>query len=262
MEETMILIKSGGTASDVVVSTISFLEDSGLFNAGLGGTLQLDGVRRLDASIMEGKKLGAGSVIGIENVKNPIQAAQLVMDTPHVMLTDKGAHNIAKWLPPLPAPDRDALEKLKRIKAKDRKAVRMYREYLSTVGAVALDGHGNLASGASTGGVPIMLPGRVGDTGIIGAGIYADNSLGAVSCTGMGEVILRIAMAKEVCMLLRTMSPPQSARLSLNNILKLGGKAGVIIINSRGKFTVSHNTQYMCSGYINEKKLSVKGSHR
>jgi beta-aspartyl-peptidase (threonine type) len=256
------LLRSGGTASDVVVSVISSLEDSGLFNAGLGGNLQLDGIRRLDASIMEGRKLRAGSVIGIEKLKNPIKAARIVMNTPHVMLSDRGAHKIAKGLETMPDPDRNALDKLERTKVRYKKAVRMYQQYFSTVGAVVLDKHGDLAAGASTGGVPVMLPGRVGDTGIIGAGIYADNALGAVSCTGMGEVILRIAMAKEICMWLGNMSPVQSARLSLNRILNMDGKAGIIIINSRGRFTISHNTQYMCSGYINEKKLSVKESYQ
>jgi beta-aspartyl-peptidase (threonine type) len=254
------LLQSGETASEVVVGVISILEDSGMFNAGMGGNLQMDGIRRLDASIMEGRKLRAGSVIGIEKLKNPIKAARMVMNTPHVMLSDRGAHKIAKGLETMPDPDKNALEKLERTKVRYKKAVRMYRQYFSTVGAVALDKHGDLAAGASTGGVPVMLPGRVGDTGIIGAGIYADNSFGAVSCTGMGEMILRIAMAKEICMQLGNISPVESARLSLNRILNLGGKAGIILINKKGRFSISHNTQYMASGYINGKRLSVKES--
>ncbi|MBI5664508.1 MAG: isoaspartyl peptidase/L-asparaginase [Nitrospirae bacterium] len=252
------LLKSGGTACDAVVNVITVLEDSGIFNAGRGGNLQLDGIRRLDASIMEGKDLRAGSVIGLEHLKNPIKAALMITGTPHVILTNKGAGRIAKGLGPLPKPDRKAIEKLERAKKKSRETVRLYEQHFSTVGAVALDETGDLAAGASTGGVSVMLPGRVGDTPVIGAGIYADNSLGAASCTGMGEAIIRIVLAKEICMQLATMTPARSARLSLNRILNIGGKAGVILINNKGQFSVSHNTKYMASGFIKGKKLLVK----
>lgn len=106
----------GGTALDAVVRTITIMEDSGLFNAGLGGILQLDGVRRLDASLMEGKTLKAGCVIGLERIRNPIQAAKLVMKTPHVMLTNLGAQRIVKGLAPLPEPDAKTLAALERAK--------------------------------------------------------------------------------------------------------------------------------------------------
>jgi beta-aspartyl-peptidase (threonine type) len=254
------MLRSGGTACNAVVRVISVLEDSGLFNAGVGGNLQLDGVRRLDASIMEGRNLMAGSVIGLEGLKNPIKAAQMVTETPHIILTDWGARQIAKGLEPLPKPDRKAVEKLERAKNSHRKTVRVYQQYFSTVGAVALDAQGDLAAGASTGGVPVMLPGRVGDTPVIGAGVYADNSLGAVSCTGMGEAILRIVLAKEICMHLPVMSPARAARVSLERISDIGGRAGVIIISKKGQFSVSHNTKYMASGYISGKKLLVKES--
>jgi beta-aspartyl-peptidase (threonine type) len=254
------ILKSGGKACDAVVRIISVMEDSGIFNAGTGGNLQLDGIRRLDASVMEGRDLRAGAVIGLEGLKNPIKAAMMVTETPHVILTGKGAGKVAKSIEPLPKPDRKAIEKLERAKKRHKETVRLYEQHFSTVGAVALDANGDLAAGASTGGIPVMLPGRVGDTPVIGAGVYADNSLGAVSCTGMGEAILRIVLAKEICMQLSTMSPARSARLSLDRILDIGGKAGVILINSIGRFSISHNTKYMASGYIDGKRLLVKES--
>jgi len=256
------ILHNGGSAIDAVVMAITILEDSGVFNAGAGGNLQLDGIRRLDASVMEGKSLGAGAVIGLEGIRNPIHAARLVMTTPHVMLTNTGASRIAGCLEPLKAPDEQALRKLEKTKAKQTAMVRMFNRYFSTVGAVALDGQGDLASGSSTGGVAAMLPGRVGDTPVIGAGVYADNSSGAVSCTGQGEFILRLSLAKEICRQLKDMSPAQAAWASLKRLARIGGEAGVIVISAGGKFTIRHTTKYMTSGYTDGKKVVLKKSSR
>ncbi|MCL5062693.1 MAG: isoaspartyl peptidase/L-asparaginase family protein [Nitrospiraceae bacterium] len=254
------ILDNSGTALDAVVKSISILEDSGLFNAGSGGNLQFDGVRRLDASLIEGRDLKTGSVIGIEGIKNPIKLTRIIMDLPHVMLTNVGAKKIADAhnLEPLPKPDRDSLEILKKIKKKEKEMVRIYKKYFSTVGAVALDKYGNLAAGSSTGGIAAMLPGRVGDTPIIGAGTYAENSFGAVSCTGKGEFIIRLSLAKEICMNLKRMSPLKAAQFSLKRLSKIGGKAGVIVINKKGRFAILHSTKYMASGYVNEKGIVVK----
>jgi beta-aspartyl-peptidase (threonine type) len=248
----------GGTALDAVVRTITIMEDSGLFNAGLGGILQLDGVRRLDASLMEGKTLKAGCVIGLERIRNPIQAAKLVMKTPHVMLTNLGAQRIVKGLAPLPEPDAKTLAALERAKKKHGEAVRIYEKCFSTVGAVALDSSGNLAAGTSTGGTSAMLPGRVGDSPVIGAGTYADNAAGAVSCTGAGEFIIRFSLAKEICMHLKALSPARAARSWLKRLFKTGGEAGLIVLNAKGQFAVRHTTPYMAAGYRREASLVVR----
>ncbi len=255
---------SGGTALDAVIESITVLEDSGIFNAGLGGNLQLDGVRRLDASLMDGKNLKAGSVIGLEGIRNPVKTARLVMGMPHVMMTNTGAKKIAEAnnLPALPEPDEKTFRKLERIKNETMSASEAYKKYFSTVGAAAIDANGNLASGASTGGILAMLPGRVGDTPIIGAGVYAENPTGAVSCTGTGENIIRLSLAKEITMNLKTMSPLKAARFSLKRLFKIHGEAGVIVINSRGQFTIMHTTKFMASGYINKKEIVVKESFR
>jgi len=254
------ILSKGGTAIDTVVSSITILEDSGLFNAGSGGNLQLDGVRRLDSSLMEGKDLRAGSVIGIEGIRNPIKLARIIMGLPHVMLTNTGARKIADAhkLEHLPRPDRESLAMLEELKKEKNDVVRIYKEYFSTVGAVVLDSYGNLAAGSSTGGMQAMLPGRVGDTPVIGAGIYAENSAGAVSCTGKGEYIIRLSMAKEMCMNLQRMLPLAAARVSLKRILKIGGNAGVIAINEKGRFTIAHTTKYLPSGYVDKKGIVVK----
>jgi beta-aspartyl-peptidase (threonine type) len=188
------VLKRGDTALDAVVRAVRIMEDSGHFNAGAGSVLQLDGVRRLDASVMEGAALQAGAVIGLEGIRNPIEAARRVMETQHVMLTNLGAQRIAKGLPPLPRPEEKTLARLERLKKKENETVQLYKEHFSTVGAVALDRYGNLAAGTSTGGTQIMLPGRVGDSPVIGAGTYAENATGAVSCTGTGEHIIRLVL--------------------------------------------------------------------
>ena len=249
------ILLTGATAVDAVVAAIAVLEDSGIFNAGAGGMLQMDGVRRLDASLMDGCDLKAGSVIGLEGIRNPIKAARIVMDLPHVMLTNLGAHKIAlaHHLEPLEAPSAEIIAKLDKIRKINTETSNLYQRYFSTVGAVARDNEGNIATGASTGGVRTMLPGRVGDTPIIGAGIYADTKLGAISCTGSGEYIIRMSLAKEICMNIRNMASHAAAKLSLKNIASIGGNAGIILLTPKGGAVIMHTTIYMASGYINKR---------
>jgi beta-aspartyl-peptidase (threonine type) len=254
------ILKNSGSSLDAVTESIKILEDSGLFNAGAGGNLQFDGIRRLDASIMEGKSLKVGSVIGIEGIRNPILAALHVMDLPNIILTNRSAQRIAtaKGLAPLPKPDPASLGKLERIRKKEKALNNLYDQFFSTVGAVAMDGYGNLAAGSSTGGTPAMLPGRVGDTPIVGAGTYAENASGAVACTGTGEYIVRLAMAKEICLNLREMSPRAACLMSLKRLAGLGGQAGVICLNGKGKFVIMHTARYMPSGYAVRGRIMVK----
>jgi L-asparaginase / beta-aspartyl-peptidase len=253
------LLKAGASALDAVVEAIKVLEDSGAFNAGSGGNLQWDGTRRLDASVMEGKSLRAGSVVGIERIKNPISAARILMDFPHIMMTNRGAAKIARafGLDPLPEVDERTLKGLERNKKRERTMMKLYTEIFSTVGAVALDGGENLAAGTSTGGISAMLPGRVGDSPVIGAGVYAENGLGAISCTGMGESILRLALAKEICMNLAIMPASRAVRFSLKRLLGIGGSAGVIVIDSKARKVLMQTTDYMASGYADKSGIRV-----
>ena len=254
------VLSEGGFALDAVVKSITILEDSGVFNAGSGGNLQLDGVRRLDAALMEGVNLNVGATIGIEGVRNPIKLARIIMDFPNVILTNEGAKKIADvhQLARLPEPDETALKRLGKVYRKEEKVCRIYEEYFSTVGAVALDKSGALAAGSSTGGIHAMLPGRVGDTPIIGAGVYAENPIGAAACTGKGECILRLALAKEICMNLKEMTPLRAARQSLRRLLNIEGRGGVIVINKKGRFAILHSTAYLAAGHISKKGLVIK----
>ncbi len=252
------ILLGNGTALDAVVAAITVLENSGNFNAGLGGLLQLDGVQRLDASLMEGKGLKAGAVAGLEGIRNPVQAARRVMDTSHVLMTNTGARRLARGLAPLPKPSKESREKLEGLLRKEKDIVALYREYFSTVGAVALDSQGTLAAGTSTGGTYAMLPGRVGDSPIIGAGTYAENNTGAVSCTGAGEYIMRRALAKEASMLMKDLTPASASRKALKGILKIGGQAGLIALNRSGRFALLHTTDHMASGYAKGKLIQVQ----
>jgi len=240
----------GSSALVAVEQTIRVLERSGLFNAGTGAHLQLDGVRRMDASIMEGHGLRAGAVASIEGIVHPISAAIRVMEeTDHVLLVGPMATKFARHF------------KLKRHRLVTRprrlsygrmlKRITSARNRHGTVGAVALDEFGTVAAGASTGGIDLMLPGRVGDTPIIGCGVYADNETGAVSMTGLGEGIIRLAVAKEICDRLRQgKTPAIAARLVLQKLVaRIQGAAGCLVLTPQGRFTIRHSTPHMMAGY-------------
>ncbi|MEJ2696388.1 MAG: isoaspartyl peptidase/L-asparaginase [Candidatus Sulfobium sp.] len=251
------ILRAAGTALEAVVKAVEILENSGLFNAGCGASLQYDGIRRLDASVMDGRTLGVGSVMGLEGVRNPVIVARMLMEIPSVMMTNVGAARIAAAhnLDLLAQPDEKALRKLERALRRRMGISKLYHEYFSTVWAVAVDEGGNFAAASSTGGIAGMLPGRVGDTPVIGAGIYAENAQGAVACTGLGEYIIRLSLAKEICMNMREMKAERAARFSLKRLLGLGGEGGVIVLTGR-ETVIMHTTKYMPAGYVNKRGLS------
>jgi len=244
------LLDRGSSALVAVEQTIRVLERSGLFNAGTGAHLQLDGVRRMDASIMEGESLRAGGVASIEGIVHPISAARLVMEeTDHVLLvgpmaTKFAGHFKVERQPFRGKPRRFSYETALRKTAQNR-------DRHGTVGAVALDQTGTVAAGASTGGIDRMLPGRVGDTPIIGCGVYAENETGAVSMTGLGEGIMRLAIAKEICDRLRQgKSPVQVARVVLQRLVtRIQGTAGALVLTPQRRFTIAHVTPHMAAGW-------------
>jgi len=265
------MLDRGGSALIAVEQTIRVLERSGLFNAGRGSRLQLDGVRRMDASLMEGHDLGAGAVASVEGIVHPITAARLVMEqTKHVLLVGAPATNFASHFKLERQPRRPhvgrthasgtthllSAETLRtyRVMAKGGLALRE-RYGKETVGAVALDRSGTVAAGASTGGIDLMLPGRVGDTPLIGCGCYADNQSGAVSLTGLGEGIIRVAVAKEICdRLAQGKSPGTVARLVLKKLVtRIRGAAGTLVLTPDGRFAIAHVTPRMAAGWWNGK---------
>ena len=269
LEETLIegygMLKSRMPALEVVEVAIRMLEASGLFNAGLGSNRQLDHVQRMDASIMEGRTLRAGAVASIERVLHPITAARLVMQqTPHVLLVGEGATRFARHvnverLPRSAVVRRrpvgrrrtpSAVAAMKLFRAMARPVLRKASGQ-ETVGAVALDVRGTVAAGASTGGVDVMLPGRVGDTPLIGCGVYADDEAGAVSMTGLGESIVRIGAAKAIADLLQLGWTPRRAADSVLKRLvrRTGGSAGTIVVSPSGRFAIRHVTPRKAAGY-------------
>lgn len=270
------VLQSGSSALEAVEAAIRVLESSGLFNAGLGSNRQLDGARRMDASIMEGHGLRAGAVASIEGILHPISAARLVMDeTAHVLLvgepaTKLAAHfNLERQAPMARTKPQVRQEEL--IAALSHRTLRLYREMAKsgraarktlgqeTVGAVALDQRGTVAAGASTGGVEIMLPGRVGDTPLIGCGVYADNKSGAVSMTGLGESIIRMAVAKEITdRLADGASPAAATRAVLKKLVaRIRGAAGALTLSPGGRFAIKHTTPRMIAGYWDGRKNPV-----
>ena len=250
---TMIL-KNGGKALDAVTKCITMMENSPLFNAGKGAVFNADGVNEMDASIMDGSNLMAGAVANVHTIKNPILAARAVMEhTPHVLLITKGAEDFARkqglqMEDPAYFFTESRWKSYLRVKKKLEEG-----EKHGTVGCVALDKYGNLAAGTSTGGMTYKMPGRVGDSPIIGAGTYADNATCAVSCTGHGEYFIRNVVAYDIGALMKynQLSLKEAANyVILNKLKKQHAEGGIIAVDKFGNFTMTFNTTGMFRGYV------------
>lgn len=247
----MTIMKKGGAALDAVEATIRLLEGSGLFNAGIGARLQLDGIKRMDAALMEGKTLKAGAVASVEGIRHPISAARLVMEqTDHVLLVGRHASRFVRER--RLQRDRSDSSSLpsKGVSSGRGKAQAKTIRY-ETVGAVALDDTGTIAAGTSTGGYSKMLPGRVGDSPLIGCGLYADNACGGVSMTGQGESIVRLVLAAQIAMKMKQGSAPHVAtRQALRGLVqRIQGAAGALVLAPDGRFSIRHTTRWMSAGY-------------
>lgn len=271
-------LQAGKSSLDAVEIAIRILEDSPLFNAGKGAVFTNEGKNELDASIMDGKTLGAGAVAGLTRVRNPITLARAVMEkSEHVMMVGAGAEKFAEqqkidlvdpkyfWTESRWNALQTILkeEKEKEEKSKDHGSLieaEKPANKFGTVGAVALDKDGNLAAGTSTGGMTNKRFGRVGDAPIIGAGTYANNATCAVSATGWGEFFIRLSVARDISALMeyRAMTVQQAADLVIKTKLqKLGGDGGVIAIDKFGNIGVSFNSEGMYRAYINAEGKPV-----
>lgn len=257
------ILRDGGTSLDAVQAAIIVLEDSPLFNAARGSALTSAGTVEMDASIMDGQKPAAGAVGCVTGVRNPIRLARLVMErTPHVLLTGQGAEAFAKEckLPFEPAEyfitpeQQERLRKMKKAQAMLPPAVNTDLTLRTgTVGAVALDKNGHLAAGTSTGGTMNKLPGRVGDTPIIGAGNYAEDGVCAVSGTGHGESFIRSVVAYDVAALMKYAKKDlaTAAREVIHQTLPAhSGKGGLIAVDAAGNIATPFNTPGMFHGWI------------
>ena len=253
------ILASGGTSLDAVQSAIVVLEDSPLFNAGKGAVFTHEGTNELDASIMDGGTMKAGAVAGLKHIKNPIRLARLVMEkSPHVMMAGEGAEAFAKEQGGIEFVDQKyfytdrSWKALQDALAAEKKAARP-DDHHGTVGAVALDQHGNLAAGTSTGGLTNKRFGRIGDSPIIGAGTYANNQSCAISSTGVGEFWIRYTVAHDICARVQYRGMPIQAAADdiVQRVLKpIGGEGGVIGLDTHGDVMMSFNTTGMGRGYV------------
>lgn len=251
------ILKSGGTSIDAVEAAINIMEDSPLFNAGKGAVLTANGKAELDASIMDGKTMMAGAVAGVRDIKNPISAAKLVMQkSDHVLLSGKGASQFAKLQGLTIVPNSYFItdkrkEEWKAMKNKEKE--NNEKDKHGTCGCVALDTHGNLAAGTSTGGTSFKKWGRIGDSPIIGAGTYASNSTCAVSSTGHGEFFIRYVAAYRVAAMMefKKSTLAEASNFVVNDLLKnAGGRGGMICIDHDANIAMPFNTEGMFRGFI------------
>jgi beta-aspartyl-peptidase (threonine type) len=251
------LLEEGKTAVDAVELAVKTLEDSHLFNAGKGSVFTADGTHEMDAAIMDGKTLHAGAVSLISGIKNPVQLARDVMEkSDHVFLAGSGALNFAKSLNYKLEEDSyfyDEFRHQQWLELKDTDSFQLDHSTkkdskFGTVGAVALDVHGNIAAATSTGGMTNKRFGRIGDSPVIGSGNYANNATCAVSCTGSGEFFLRAVVAYDVSCLMefKGLSLAEATEEEIHKRLpKIGGDGGLIAVDTKGNIAMPFNTEGM-----------------
>jgi len=246
LEIGKMILESGGTSLDAVEQVIRFLEDDSLFNAGRGAVFTTAGVNEMDASIMNGKDLSSGAVTGVTIIKNPISLARLVMEnTNHVLLSGKGANDFGKQMN-VDIVDSNYFRVEKRYRSWKKK---MENEIKGTVGCVALDNFGNIATATSTGGLTGKMPGRVGDSPLISAGTYADNNTCGVSGTGTGELFIKYTIAYRVSALMefKGYTLQHAAEEVVFNILP-ERSGGIIAVDKDGNYALVFNTPSMLRG--------------
>ncbi|EFE08657.1 beta-aspartyl-peptidase [Citrobacter youngae] len=263
------MLEDGRSALDVVTEAVRLLEECPLFNAGIGAVYTRDETHELDACVMDGNTLKAGAVAGVRHLRNPILAARLVMEhSPHVMMIGEGAENfaIAQGMDRVSAdifstPERYAQLLAARTAGEtvlDHNATPLdENNKMGTVGAVALDMFGNLAAATSTGGMTNKLPGRVGDSPLVGAGCYANNANVAVSCTGTGEVFIRALAAYDIAALMDYggLSLSEACeRVVMEKLPALGGSGGLIAVDHEGNVALPFNSEgmYRAWGYAGD----------
>ncbi|NNF95863.1 MAG: isoaspartyl peptidase/L-asparaginase [Halobacteria archaeon] len=260
------ILELGGSALQAVEACASLLEDDPVFNAGCGSVLNENGKVEMDAAIMDGRDLSAGAVAAVDNVANPIQLARFVMtESEHVMLIAEGAMRFADYCGMERAPKNyfytpDRVEQLRQARLKhkmmldhdDTEADSEDQKY-GTIGAIARDPLGNLAAATSTGGIVNKRMGRVGDSPIIGAGVYADNDTCAVSATGYGEDFMRSVISKTISdfIYMKGMNAEKATRAGIEYLThKIKGRGGVIVIDHNGNCSSGFTTKKMIHGWI------------
>ena len=264
VSEAFLILENGGSSIDAVEKAVTILEDSPLFNAGRGSVYSSDEVQEMDASIMDGKKRLAGAVASVSIVKNPIKLARKVAEeTDHVLLVGDGAEAFAKNAG-IEIVDSSYFyheERLQRVRNLKKNVSKFHKksDKFGTVGAVALDKMGNISAATSTGGMTNKMPGRVGDSPIIGSGTWAQNGVCVVSSTGHGEYFIKYQVAREVCTRMEYLnqSLSESSSSIINELADIGGSGGLIAIDSKGNISTPFNTKGMIRGsQTNKMELS------
>ncbi len=274
------ILEKGGDALDAIQDAIRTLEDNLLFNAGRGSVFTKKGVQEMDAAIMDGKTLKAGAITGVRNVRNPIQLAYEVMaESNHVFLSGKGANDFAIKRGLKLEPDdyffsQFRYDQWKEIRDSDTYSLDHTHQDLNelmkdkkfgTVGAVALDMHGNIAAATSTGGMTNKKYGRIGDSPVIGAGTYANNNTCGISCTGHGELFIRSVAAYDVSALMEYKG--LSLEEAMNEVVhkklvSIQGAGGMIGVDAEGNTAMVFNTAGMYRAMMNHKGEKIFGIYR
>jgi L-asparaginase / beta-aspartyl-peptidase len=255
------VLERGGPALDAVEEAVVTMEDDDTFDAGRGSFLNREGKVQLDALIMDGASLRAGGVGCVERLRNPVRAARKILsESPHIYFVAEGAERFAAehGIPLCSNEDLVVPREVERLRAYQRQAAgqgtekdgnELFAPTIShdTVGAVALDGEGNIAAATSTGGTLNKAPGRLGDSSLIGCGCYADNLSAAASTTGWGEPIMKLVLAKWTADRVAAGNLPEWAAQEAMNYLKqrLNGHGGIIVLNAQGQIGIAHNSPRM-----------------
>ncbi|MET3666522.1 isoaspartyl peptidase/L-asparaginase family protein [Caulobacter sp. 1776] len=224
------VLEAGGRALDAVVAAVRALEDDPTFNAGRGAVRNARGEVELDAAIMDGQTLAVGGVAAVKTLRHPISVAAAMLPEVPVLLVGEGAEAFAR----AHGGEFCAPADLLAAGPDDRGC--------DTVGCVALDRHGNIAAGTSTGGLSGCHPGRVGDSPLPGCGLYADNAVGGVSLSGDGESLIRTTLAARLMQGLETLPPGPAIETALSHLARVGGEAGLIVIDAAGRIDWDHTS--------------------
>ena len=270
LEAGKAILAAGGSAIDACIAAVAVMEDSAMFNAGHGAVLASDGQCYMDASLMDGQTKMAGALCGATRIKNPIKASKCIMEqTPHVMLFGEDLHRLAEK-EKLELVDNDffhtkyRIEQLREARRENviildhEKASAQKDNCKGTVGAVALDQHGNIAAATSTGGLCNKRPGRVGDSALIGAGTYAKNETCAVSATGHGELFIRSNVSGRLSSMLEFTSlslQEASNKIVFEELPEDSG--GLIAVNRKGEIVLPFNTGGMFRGMLREGEEAI-----
>jgi beta-aspartyl-peptidase (threonine type) len=256
------ILKNGGTSLDAVSAAVQNLEDCPLFNAGKGSVFTNSGGHEMDASIMDGRDLSAGAVAGVRSVKNPVLLARAIMEkSEHVFLAGQGAAAFAKSIGMQFEVDEYFYDEFRYQQLQEAitsgKVLLDHTENgnkkFGTVGAVALDQHGNLAAATSTGGMTNKRYNRIGDTPMIGAGTYANNTTCAISCTGHGEYFIRAVVAYDISCLIeyKGLSLQEACEIVVQQkLVKIGGEGGLIAVDAKGNIDLPFNSEGMYRGMV------------